>query len=176
VKRLRLRLVLGGALAASALAGCASAPSILSGDAGWFSKPVDLLRTPDWGTPARAGLTMRPVGPDDLLGPDGACASVSSSALAATDNAPGTPADSATPAAGGIGLDMSECEVVRRAGTPERFDVGNEGGERSVVLTYLRGARPGIYRFVAGRLVSIERAPEAPAQPKPQRPVKRRAS
>ena len=29
-------------------------------------------------------------------------------------------------------------------------------------LTYIRGARPGIYRFTAGRLTSIERAPEPP--------------
>jgi hypothetical protein len=30
------------------------------------------------------------------------------------------------------------------------------------VLTYLKGPWPGVYRFTAGRLVSIERAPAAP--------------
>jgi hypothetical protein len=39
-----------------------------------------------------------------------------------------------------------------------------------VVLTYLRGPAPGIYRFTAGRLLSIERAPEAP--PAPEKPRK----
>jgi hypothetical protein len=39
-----------------------------------------------------------------------------------------------------------------------------------VVLTYLRGAWPGVYRFASGRLVAIERAP-APA-PGPEKPQK----
>jgi hypothetical protein len=66
---------------------------------------------------------------------------------------------------GGIALQMSECEVARRAGPPERLEFGNTGrGERAVTFTYIRGSRPGIYRFAGGRLYSIERAPEA-AQP-----------
>ena len=66
---------------------------------------------------------------------------------------------------------MTECEVVRRAGPVEKVDLAaNERGERSVVLTYLRGPAPGIYRFTAGRLSSIERAPEA--APAPEKPRK----
>jgi hypothetical protein len=63
---------------------------------------------------------------------------------------------------------MTECAVVLRAGPPERFEVGtNERGERTVVLTYIRGHRPGVYRFAAGRLYSIERPPgPPPAEPK----------
>lgn len=173
---LRTRLVLVGALATSVLAGCSSAPNILSSDAGWFAKPLDVFTARDWQTTSglRSPLSSRPVGPDDLLAADGSCPGVSSPVLAATDGAAGAPADAAPPSGGGIGLDMSECDVVRRVGAPERFDVGNEGGERTVVLTYLRGERPGIYRFVGGRLVSVERAPEAPAPAKPQRPAKRR--
>ena len=58
---------------------------------------------------------------------------------------------------------MTECDVVRRAGAPEQLQIGaDERGDRAVVITYIRGPRPGIYRFAAGRLVSIERAPEAP--------------
>jgi hypothetical protein len=66
---------------------------------------------------------------------------------------------------------MTECDVVRRAGPVEKVDLGaNERGERSLVLTYLRGPLPGIYRFTGGRLLSIERAPTAPAAPeKPQK-------
>ena len=69
----------------------------------------------------------------------------------------------------GISLQMTECEVVSRAGAPDNIEVGvNERGERAVALTFMRGARPGIYRFAAGRLNSIERGPEPPAPPKPQ--------
>jgi hypothetical protein len=64
---------------------------------------------------------------------------------------------------------MAECEVVRRVGLPQHVEIGNdERAERTVVITYLQGARPGIYRFRAGRLVSIERAPEQPT-PKPEK-------
>jgi hypothetical protein len=58
---------------------------------------------------------------------------------------------------------MSECEVVHRTGPVEKMELGTTGrGERSLVLTYLKGPWPGVYRFTAGRLVSIERAPAAP--------------
>jgi hypothetical protein len=59
----------------------------------------------------------------------------------------------------GIGLDMSECDFVRVMGSTGQVEISrNESGERSEVLTYLQGARPGIYRFVAGRLKSMEGA------------------
>ncbi|MDQ2954293.1 MAG: hypothetical protein M3R18_05065 [Pseudomonadota bacterium] len=64
---------------------------------------------------------------------------------------------------------MSECEVVRRAGSPENLNVATDQyGERAVVLTYMRGTWPGIYRFNSGRLVSIERV----AVPEPIKPKK----
>jgi hypothetical protein len=67
-----------------------------------------------------------------------------------------------------VALNMSECDVVKRAGLPERVEIGaNERGDRSATLTYIQGPRPGIYRFTAGRLTSLERAPEPPPQPKP---------
>jgi hypothetical protein len=170
----RIRLVLVAALATSMLAGCSGAPNILSSDAGWFDKPIFTARNWQTNSGPRTPLSSRPVGPEDLLTADGSCP-VSPGALAATDNAPGAPADAAMPSGGGVALDMSECEVVRRVGAPERFEVGNDAGHRTVLLTYLRGARPGIYRFVDGRLVSVERAPEAPAPTRPQRPAKRGA-
>jgi len=68
--------------------------------------------------------------------------------------------------AGGIALQMTECDVVRRAGPVEKIDIGSdERGERAVTLTYLRGPWPGVYRFTGGRLVSIERAPGPPPAP-----------
>jgi hypothetical protein len=176
VTGLHIRLVLVGALATSVLAGCSSAPNLLSSDAGWFSKPLTVFEAPSWNSTTRINqLSSRPVGPEDLLAADGSCPSGSSPVAAATDGAAGAPADAAAPSGGGLALDMSECDVVRRAGAPERFEIGNEGGQRTALLTYLHGARPGIYRFVGGRLVSVERAPEAPAPAKPQRAAKRRA-
>ena len=48
------------------------------------------------------------------------------------------------------------------------LDIGaNPAGQRTAVMTYLQGERAGIYRFVSGRLKSIERVaePAAPARP-----------
>jgi hypothetical protein len=67
---------------------------------------------------------------------------------------------------------------VHRAGGPDGIEFGSEGGERAVVLTYTRGARPGIYRFGGGRLYSIERAPEPAGAATPQKknsPPKKRS-
>lgn len=69
---------------------------------------------------------------------------------------------------GAIALDMSECDVVKRAGPAQRVDIGsNERAERTVTMTYLQGPHPGIYYFAAGRLKLMERGPEPPPQPKP---------
>jgi hypothetical protein len=67
---------------------------------------------------------------------------------------------------GGIGLGMTECDVVRRAGLPGNLSIGADRGERKVVLTYLSGPWPGIYTFESGRLKIVDRAPvpEAPAK------------
>jgi hypothetical protein len=73
----------------------------------------------------------------------------------------------------GIALSMTECQVVSVAGYTDRVEISaSPRGERTVVLTYLSGERPGIYHFRNGRLVNMERVAE-PAQPKrPQRPAK----
>lgn len=141
-----------------AAAGCA--PSQLSEIGGVNLLPrVDQLARPDWLTYSggRNEFTLRSVTPADLVSADGQCA-------AAENAAPDTGPDGTPLPAGGIALQMTECDVVRRAGAPEQIQVGaDERGDRSVVITYIRGSRPGIYRFAAGRLASIERAPEAPA-------------
>jgi hypothetical protein len=70
----------------------------------------------------------------------------------------------------GVGLGMSECEVVRMIGHTDRIEMtANERGQRAVVLTYVQGPRPGIYRFAGGRLVMIERSPEAPPPPRAEK-------
>ena len=63
----------------------------------------------------------------------------------------------------GIALQMTECQVVAVAGYTERVEIGADHGQRSVTLTYLSGERPGIYRFVNGRLASMERVAEPAA-------------
>ena len=76
-------------------------------------------------------------------------------------------------AQGGIALQMTECEVVKRAGTPENVQVGtNVRGERTVTLTYNSGPRPGIYHFSGGRLYDIDRVEAPPEPPKPAKPKK----
>jgi hypothetical protein len=126
-------------------------------------KTSEVMR-PDWlsYSGGKEEFSLRPTGPADLVSPEGQCAGAEPDPNAEPGTLP-------TPAQGGVSLQMTECEVVRRAGTPERVEFGsNERGERAVVLIYTRGVRPGVYRFAGGRLVSIERGPEpaAPARPK----------
>jgi hypothetical protein len=108
---------------------------------------------------------LRPVTAADLVDQQGQCA------------APAGPdaAEAGGLVRGGISLQMTECEVVRRAGTPDQIEFGTtDRGGRALTLTYAGGPRPGIYRFADGRVVSIERGPEPPAPPpsaKPKKPV-----
>jgi hypothetical protein len=130
-------------------------------------KPENLLRKPDWASfsGAKNEFVLRPVTAEDLVSAEGQCA------FAGPEQAPGA-ADPAALVPGGVALQMTECDVVRRAGTPEKVDLGaDERGDRAVVLTYTRGPLPGVYRFSAGRLFAIERAPEAPPTGKPQKPA-----
>jgi len=100
---------------------------------------------------------VRRLGPPTLVGPDGSCGPAS-----------GESEFSGT----GIALQMSECDVVQRAGPPQNIDISaDRRGERTTVMTY-GGERAGIYRFVGGRLVRIERGAE-PAEP--ERPTKKKA-
>ena len=73
-----------------------------------------------------------------------------------------------------IALEMTECDVVKRAGIAEKVEIGtNDRRERTATLTYISGERPGIYHFVDGRLNSMERGPEPPAPAKPaKKPAK----
>jgi hypothetical protein len=120
-------------------------------------------------------FSERPITQADLVGPQGQCASAG---LAPSETgADGQPNAAPAIAQSGIALQMTECEVVQRAGGPDGIEFGNNAGERIVVLTYTGGARPGIYRFAGGRLSSIERVAEPTAAPKAQKksaPAKKR--
>jgi hypothetical protein len=141
-----------------------------------LTKPNALEPQKHWGP---AGVLTA----EDFVGPDGRCAGdaapsgfapgalqfqAGSEAKSAGSPAAPEPAPTPTPLARAITLDMSECELVSTLGPTNQVEIGaTERGERSVVLTYLQGERPGIYRFISGRLKSMERAPELPAAAKP---------
>ena len=117
-----------------------------------------------------------PVRSTDLVDASGRCAD--SGAAAQPDVAGGGQgSEGAAPAAQvarPIALKMTECEVVRAIGAPQDVLIGaNERGDRAVKLEFRTGDRSGVYHFVDGRLVSIERigeAPGAPAKPAPKKP------
>jgi hypothetical protein len=133
-------------------------------------KPETLLRKPDWATfsGGKNDFELRQITPGDLVAPDGTCPIETGQASGFAD-AGG--AGDAPPASHGVALQMTECDVIKRIGPVEQIDIGsNERGDRTVTLTYARGPSPGVYRFIGGRLASIERAPgPPPAPPKQQK-------
>src|SRR5262249_13631709 len=103
-----------------------------SDSASILPKTPDLLR-PDCRSYSgnKEEFSLRPAGPQDLVGPDGQCAAAAAAPEPAGEAASGAPSQS------GIALQMTECDVVRRAGVPDRVEGGtSERGERSLVLTY----------------------------------------
>jgi hypothetical protein len=187
---------------AAGLGGCASQINGLTeaSDAGWFSKPMNLFSKPEWAKLSNASgdaISTGPVAQTDLVSADGQCAAAPVEAQAAAP-APATP-PAAAPAsagtgfegglqsgpgapaapagvAGGIALGMTECQAVRRAGTPTHVAItAGQGGARRVVITYLTGQWPGIYTFESGRLKVVDAAPvpERKPEPKKRKVVKR---
>jgi hypothetical protein len=195
--RLRARSIITLACA-MALGGCAQQLSSITEarETGWFSKPVDLFRKPEWATVGSNTAELSPSGPvaaEDLVSADGQCAATSAQAAAVQPAAapvqasasgagfegglhPGPGAGLAAPSVtGAIGLGMTECQAVRRAGGPSHVAISaGDNGERRVVLTYLSGPWPGIYTFDGGRLKMVDGAPVQERKPEPKKkPVKR---
>jgi hypothetical protein len=168
-------------------AGCSNSGGPEGG--GFLSKPVEFFSKPEWAKPDSISRTgdlgpRGPIGPDDLVSADGRCSVAAGVPATAPETPPVAPVSGDAGAAdaslgaptvmGGIGLAMTECQVVQRAGTPGNVNIGaGDRGERSVVLTYLSGPWPGIYRFSDGRLKVIDRAPTPPA-PAKKAPVKKK--
>jgi hypothetical protein len=114
--------------------------------------------------------TMRPVTQQDLVDGQGLCPG-----MAMVDGVPVAGAAD-VPVPRGVALDMTECEVVNALGRPQATDLStNERGERNVILTYGASERPGVYQFVGGRLVSIERGADTPEPPPPAAAAKKPA-
>jgi hypothetical protein len=179
VEERRSRGLIAIAALVLSLAGCSADSGVFSKFSGPNTKPIGLnLLAPDQSK-------VRAIQPTDLIGPDGHCANDAAPASALNfqagpdASAAGRPTPMAPPPpalARGIGLEMTECEVERTAGYTDRVEITNDPrGQRRVVLTYLQGEHAGIYRFEGGRLKSIERSPDAPAQAptKPSRNAKK---
>jgi hypothetical protein len=183
-----LRVYLGsmrsGALAAPAMAvvlsvalsGCGND---LGTDAGWFRKPVDLVgRNAGYSfSDLQETKLNKPITDADLIDGNGACpAQAAQLQPAPSDQASSSAAPGTAPGFGeGVGLGMSECDVVARAGQPNNIQIGsNPNGDRTAVLTYNSGPRPGIYHFERGRLMQLDRVdvPEPPPQTAKKKPAK----
>jgi len=129
------------------------------------------LVTPNFGEFQKREELRGAITPADLVDAGGHCADVGP-AKAPDVASGGQSGDGGTPAAAPvmhpISLRMTECEVVRAVGPPQDVLIGaNERGDRAVRLLYRTGDRAGIYHFVDGRLVSIERGAEPPPATKP---------
>ncbi len=180
--------------AAAALAGCAD----IDGSQAWFAKPLDIAGRGagySFSELAETKKQQRQITPNDLVNANGSCPAPPSAAAAgpppsapaanaaAAPAAPPAPAPDATPGnpllGGGIGLGMSECDVVFRAGPPSSVQLSNAAnGDRLTTLTFESGPRPGIYRFVRGSLTEMDAVaglaapPPQVAKKKPTRPKK----
>ncbi len=143
---------------------------LLSKDAEWFSRSGRLfIRNVSIETPP---LTPdKPITAEDLVSADGGCPGMApgpGAANALADGPAGGPPPSTT---GTVALGHTECDVVRGIGVPDSVNLSNNArGDRVAVVNYSRGQRAGIYTFTAGRLTSIERAPEPVAPPRTAKP------
>jgi hypothetical protein len=168
-----MRLAASAATAASlalSLAACSSMPDVSSFRAPTFD--LGAFQVNDWNAYARNQTAVRAVSANDLVDGSGACPAM---APVAPSEASPDAAAAPPPIARGVGLDMTECEVVTASGVPQSVNIGtNERGERTVIMTYMTSERSGTYRFVSGRLVSLERGPEVPAQAQ-KKPTKKQA-
>jgi hypothetical protein len=149
-------------------------------------RPPDFSEKQSWGTLSVSDapkMASKPVTADDLISSDGRCTGAAAEATPENANVGGVAGDlapaaaTAPPVSGGIALGMTECEVARRSGSPERVDISADAhAERAVVLTYNRGEHPGIYHFTAGRLTSMEAINEPAPASKSKSPAKKRAT
>jgi hypothetical protein len=169
--------VIGALALTAALGGCANVDFDTSQN--WFAKPLDVSGRNAGGYTfselAETKQHQRPVTANDLVDSNGACPARATPQPAA--NALGNQAASPTPApdatsllGAGVALGMSECDVVSRAGQPGGVQIGqNPNGDRTAVLTFNAGPRPGVYRFERGTLTEMDRAAQASNPPPPEK-------
>jgi hypothetical protein len=134
-----------------------------------FSRPLDVFGA------NRGGYTFseleetkkqqRALTTNDLVSAQGSCppqpmAAPQQAVAPGSQIAGPPPAPDTDPLLGrGVSLGMSECEIVYRAGQPNNVVIGkNPNGDRTAVLTFTSGPRPGIYRFERGQLWQMDLA------------------
>ncbi len=174
-----------GALMALALAAAASvggcADVDLGPNGGWFRKPLDVFGRSGGYTYSDLGESKKQgsITANQLVDGNGSCppapASQPAPAAAGPGVVPAAPPEAESLLGGGVGLGMSECDVVYRAGQPNSVQLGkNPNGDRTAVLTYNSGPRPGIYHFERGALMEMDRVvePAPPAQAAKKKPAK----
>jgi hypothetical protein len=166
---------------AALLAGCAVD---LGESGGWFQKKFDIAGQAGGYSYSDLGESKKqaPITANQMVDSSGACPPLSAPQPAAVAAGPGVipaaPPQADSLLGGGIALGMSECDVVYRAGQANSVQLGkNLNGDRTAVLTYNSGPRPGIYRFERGALMEMDRVaeptpPPAPAQAAKKKPVK----
>jgi hypothetical protein len=155
------------------LAGCGVDPT-----QPWFAKPFDAGGRASGYSFSELSETKkerRAFATNDFVNANGSCPEpVAAAPAAPASTAQGAPgAASPAPAAdasslmgGGLALGMSECDVVYRAGAPSSVEIGSlPNGDRTAVLTFQSGPRPGIYRFVRGGLTEMNAVAPPPAPP-----------
>lgn len=172
---------------AVALCGCAGGDFDIG--SGWFSKPLDLFGRNSGYTYSQLGESKkeRPITAKDLVDANGACPAVAAPEPAVAAPGPTPPAadnagaaaavDAAASLRGGIALGMSECDVVSRLGPPTAVDLGKTPNSvRTAILTFKSGPRPGVYRFIGGRLKEMDRVDEPAPEPTKKKPAKSQKS
>lgn len=159
-----------------ALSGCAN-PDVFDSNERWFSRSFDISGRNGGYTfsELKDSARNRVAGANDLVSPTGACpppalAAAPAPAAAGPGVIPnGAPADAGASSLLGapVALGMTECEVVDRAGTPSAVQIGtNPNGDRTALVTFDSGPRPGIYHFERGRLMDMDRVAVAAPPPK----------
>lgn len=175
-------IVLAAFAAPVALAGCGSDVS-----QPWFAKPFDIGGRSagySFSELSETKKQQRTVTSADLVDANGSCPTAPAAAAPALapvaggpPGPPGVPGGDASSLVtdGGIGLGMTECEVVSRAGQPASVQIGSTpGGDRTAALTFSASPRAGIYRFVRGELTEMDAVavPAPPPQVAKKKPAK----
>lgn len=165
------------------LSGCANV-NVLDQNERWFSRPFDWSGQSGGYAFSELQEThnrQQAVAAADLVDANGGCPAPPSTPMPAAPPTTVAEGPGVMPVAPttdsllgqGVGLGMTECDVVWRAGAPSSVQIGaGPNGGRTAVLTFNSGPRAGIYRFEGGRLMDMDGVQTAATAP----PVKKKVA